>query len=658
MSEGSPAVAPTPIPPSSSLAPPTKDQRPASANSNKSASARKNRSTNSSANVSRSNSHSSRGGAASDGTNPTRSKKSGSTTTISGGTSLGVKEGTATEPKKGKGSKKGGPPTSSPQPTTSGGKVTEGKEGKGDTDRPNPNRKSSIQNRRPTPINTAPPRPTSQNSNSKPNSTTITASQSAPVPKALHAAVAAPKTAMEAAMDAATKKHHEVTGGDALSSLQKMISDLKAMPPSSATSSGGSQPVSRSASGTKDSPVSSTTKEGTSPIAIPGAVASSKKLKADAPSFTPSIQPSSASPVTSIASISPAGVSSPPWIGQQPLAQVGANRRLSNSSANGHGPSYHGIDINSSPAAAFANSLPPYPMYPNQLHVHPEADNEDMSPLSFISHADAQYHQQQLLAAQQLQYQQIQMLQAQIAANAMQSQQQHSQQQAQPMGSFIAPRFQALAAQRAAQQQQQQLSHAQRIYELQQQQHAAFQRQQEEAQAHPADGTMQIPPPVFEEDSPEQRVGSLGPTGRPQLAPTFTFGKKPQSNESIEKASMSPPLINRSEGIGGAAATGLAGLAARAHKRTGSELTPAMQQQVSIFYVSNRCLLTRLLARDSERDRSASSQTKGFDARRLGQRGRHFPEPPEYCSRSEADPISDYCTPSPSSIKSSISWYQ
>lgn len=237
--------------------------------------------------------------------------------------------------------------------------------------------------------------------------------------------------------------------------------------------------------------------------------------------------------------------------------------------------------------------MPSY--FSNQLSVHPETDNEDLSPLSYPAVMDGSIQQQQLLAAQALQYQQIQILQAQLAASQFahsQAQQQQSQHNQQPhqSGSFIAPRFQALAAQRAAQQQQQQaqqLAQAQQLYEIQQQQLLEYARQQDEAQAAQAiaEATLRNPPPVFEEDSPEPKHASLGPTGRPQLAPSFTFGaKRNVSDSTAEKQALSPPtqppLINRSEGIGGAQSTGLAGLAARAHKRTGSELTPAMQEQV------------------------------------------------------------------------------
>ena len=210
--------------------------------------------------------------------------------------------------------------------------------------------------------------------------------------------------------------------------------------------------------------------------------------------------------------------------------------------------------------------------------------------MGFPSSVEGSY-QQQLLAAQALQYQQIQLLQAQLASTQMQQlqTQQHNQQQP---GSFIAPRFQALAAQRAAQQQQQQvqqLAQATQVFELQQQQLIEDQRRQEEGAraAAIAEATLKNPPPVFEEDSPEQKPASLGPTGRPQLAPSFTFGAKRNDGQPVEKSSMSsppgPPVINRSEGIGGAAAAGLAGLAARAHKRTGSELTPGMQEQVGLL---------------------------------------------------------------------------
>lgn len=207
--------------------------------------------------------------------------------------------------------------------------------------------------------------------------------------------------------------------------------------------------------------------------------------------------------------------------------------------------------------------------------------------MAFSPNSDAGYHQQQLLAAQALQYQQIQLLQAQLASTQMQQLQQQQQTQ-QQSGSFIAPRFQALAAQRAAQQQQQQvqqLAQATQLFELQQQQLIEHQRQESTRAAAIAEATLKNPPPVFEEDSPEPKHASLGPTGRPQLAPSFTFGARRNTGEPADRSSMSPPslppVINRSEGIGGAAATGLAGLAARAHKRTGSELTPAMQEQVS-----------------------------------------------------------------------------
>lgn len=204
--------------------------------------------------------------------------------------------------------------------------------------------------------------------------------------------------------------------------------------------------------------------------------------------------------------------------------------------------------------------------------------------MPYSQQSGAHYQQQQMLAAQQLQYQQIQLLQAQLAAAQTSQQQQQQQQQ---KGSFIAPRFQALAAQRQAQQQQQQqaqqLAQAQQMYELQRQQLLEAQRRQEEAAARSAaQAVLTNPPAVFEEDSPEGKPKSLGATGRPQLAPSFTFGGKPKSESTRDPTSppQHPPVINRSEGIGGAAATGLAGLAARAHKRTGSEMSPAMQQQV------------------------------------------------------------------------------
>jgi protein SSD1 len=190
-------------------------------------------------------------------------------------------------------------------------------------------------------------------------------------------------------------------------------------------------------------------------------------------------------------------------------------------------------------------------------------------------------YQQQLLAAQ---YQQIQLLQAQIQANQLAQQQAQQQQQQSQSTSFIAPRFQALAAQRIQQQQEQQA----RLHQAHEQAQHMYQTQalQVLQQANHVQNNGGRPaaadaPPVFEEDSPEQKPVPLGTSGRPQLNPNFTFGAKRQeaARESMSPPAH-PPVINRSEGIGGAAATGLAGLAARAHKRTGSEVTPAMQEQV------------------------------------------------------------------------------
>jgi protein SSD1 len=213
--------------------------------------------------------------------------------------------------------------------------------------------------------------------------------------------------------------------------------------------------------------------------------------------------------------------------------------------------------------------------YQNPLAGLPETDSDGINPYG----VDFAY-QQQLLAAQ---YQQIQLLQAQIQANQIAQQQAQQQQQSQSTP-FSAPRFQALAAQRMLQQQEQQArlhqahEQAQHMYQTQ-----ALQvlQQANEAQSNLEQSAANAPP-VFEEDSPENKPVPLATSGRPGLNPNFTFGAKRQQEPARE--SMSPPniapLINRSEGIGGAAATGLAGLAARAHKRTGSEVTPAMQEQV------------------------------------------------------------------------------
>lgn len=562
MSEPSAGVALSPNPPSSSLAPPPAVSRPSSAGSNRS-----NRS-----NGRPSSSRSSRNG-------EDRKLQSGPTTTISGGTSLGVKDNK--EASKGKGGKKSGNTTPNIGKETNGDKAKATQGG----------RRVATQKARPTPIVTAPARPTSQNDNDK-SPPPPERSSSAPIPKSLHTAPSVPRTALEAAADVAKQKKEGATG-DALASLQKMISDLKAIP---SASSAGSGSVSRTASGAKETGPASSTKgsEPAAPLAIPDASSSSKKLKADAPSFTPSFQ--AVSPVASQAPISPATITSPPWAHQQPRSVShgsAGHRRPSNTSLSGvgTGPAFGAIpNLDPASVALFAQSMGGFPGYQNSLQVHQEADNEDLSPMGFSPNRDGSYQQQQLLAAQALQFQQIQLLQAQLASTQMQQLQQQQQQNQQQPGGFIAPRFQALAAQRAAQQQQQQvqqLAQATQLFELQQQQILEHQRRQEESAraAAIAEATLKNPPPVFEEDSPEMKPASLGPTGRPQLAPSFTFGAKRSDGEPAERSSMSPPslppVINRSEGIGGAAATGLAGLAARAHKRTGSELTPAMQEQAS-----------------------------------------------------------------------------
>lgn len=187
---------------------------------------------------------------------------------------------------------------------------------------------------------------------------------------------------------------------------------------------------------------------------------------------------------------------------------------------------------------------------------------------------------QQLLAAQRIQYQQIQLLTAQISANQLAQQQAQAQQY--QMG--LAPRFRALAEQRQAHVTQQQvaaLAQAQQVYEMQQQALLSV----EDARQKAAQATLRNPPPVFEEDDEPERPGYGGIDGLPrreQLNPSFSFGaKRHAASESIGSLPQQPIRVDRSQGIGGAEATGLAGLAARAHKRTGSELTPAMQEQVS-----------------------------------------------------------------------------
>ncbi|WWD19349.1 hypothetical protein CI109_103808 [Kwoniella shandongensis] len=618
-----PAAVSTPPPPSSTLAPPQNPSRPSSAGSNRSGSSRGRggRSSNggggTSSNISRSNSNaSSRGASASEnggGGRGDKKKQSGPTTTISGGVSLGVKDASPTAT--------GGDQAQNAKKSKNGGAGAGATNGKGrekqkdkspvDGDKAaagtaaqktnQKGGKRSASNRRPTPITTAPPRSDSRNSDTKPDTAAAQATEEAP--RSLHAHVSAPRTAMQAAVDAANQKSAQ---SGALANLQKMISDLKTLPTSAGPSTGSSA-GSRSTSGVKEpSSAASQPQSGTAPksaasepVKIPDSASSlnsAKKLKADAPSFTPSF--TAVSPIASASALSTSPASVIP-----PVANVLHPRSTSTSSAvntrrasSGSMVGNNSAPFNASPIQMFPNTVPGF--FQNQLAVHQETDNEAISPLSYAPQQDFPFQQQQLLAAQQQQYQYIQLLQAQLTATQLAAQQQqHVQPQQQQMGSFIAPRFQALAAQRALAQQQQQaaqLAQAQQIYELQQ---AQLLQQQEELRAQAAAAEAVKNQPVFEEESPEPRNAVLGPTGRPQLAPSFTFGAKPKhaSKESIsERASardsMSPPqvnasppiVVNRSEGIGGAAATGLAGLAARAHRRTGSEISPAMQQQLAI----------------------------------------------------------------------------
>lgn len=480
--------------------PPPKPARSNSSASNRSnsTSRRGHRSPGSSASVSRSNSHSSQGNGSS------APRKGANTTTISGGTSLG-----------------GGGKASEHQRTRTKG-------GAADAGSRSLSRRSSTKQ--------GPQRPSSattdRSSADKPERA-VTPSDQSKV-RSIHTATSPPIDAMEAAVTAATKKHHETHGQDALSSLQRMISDLKAISPSS------SNPGSRQVSGKMPDSPQSPASGSAAPVAIPGATSptatTSTKLKADAPSFTPGSLRTGQSPT--------APTSQPP----PPQARLGSG----NANRRGQSVSY-GFNQNFAPPG-FPAGHPHFPL----ADVQP-GQSVDFS--QFTQHAEVFQQQQQLLAAQQLQ---LQLLQAQLVQQQMASQQQQRD------TGFIAPRFQALAAQRAALQQQQQqqsaqMAEAQRVFELQQQQMLLAQQQ-------PIPETA----PVFEEDSPEHSPAGAGPTGRPQLNPNFTFGKRRES--SSDKPAV---VVDRSAGVGGAAATGLAGLAARAHKRSGSDMNQQDTEQVS-----------------------------------------------------------------------------
>lgn len=530
---------PPPSASSATLAPPAAISRPSSANSSRSSTSRRRKGGKNSGSVSPSGSD----------RNGNKVVVNGQTTTVSGGVKLG-----------GQSSGKSTPNQESPAVPSTGGATAEKKDGKdagnqakgkakkgGGNSQQQKNSNGNRANSRPQPIDTgAPARPKSSNS-----------TKSETAPRSLHAHVSPPRTALDAAFEAAHQKHNDIGGGDALTSLQKMISDLKAISPSAITPSSSSLP-----SGT-GSGRSMSMSQGDK-LSVPGSAtsASAKKLKADAPTFMPTMSPGASSSSLSPSNAIPAAAVQPRAAS---FAAGSHGRRASRNSMSANPPA----DFISPVSGSFSAGV----VQPNTL-AGLAAIGETPFGIDFA-------YQQQLLAAQ---YQQIQLLQAQIQANqlAQQQSQQQQQQYQQQQGSFIAPRFQALAAQRIQQQQDQQAqlyqAHAQasQMYQLQQQQlldqHNLANQRLESSDA----------PAVFEEDSPEQKPVPLGTSGRPQLNPNFTFGAKRQA---AERQSMSPPsnapVINRSEGIGGAAATGLAGLAARAHKRTGSEITPAMQEQVS-----------------------------------------------------------------------------
>lgn len=511
------------------LAPPSQISRPSSANSNSSRRGRSNGSK--SGGTSRSNSHSSRG----DGANSRVS--SGTTTTIGGGVKLGSPVNRDNQN------------TNNGKESNNGDKKDNGGQGKGKGKKGPQHGQQKNQGKRPQPIDTnAPPRSVSANS---------TRSESAP--RVLHAHVSPPRTALDAAFEAAHKKHSDIGGGDALTSLQKMISDLKAISPVGTTSS----LPSGSTSGRSMSMSQGDRSKLQAPVPIPPS--SGKKLKADAPSFMPSLSPNASNmSLSSSSGLPPASV--PP---RAASFAAGSGQRRTSSSSVSAAPMGNYL----SPATgSFSAGL----TYTNTLVGLPETDDDGINPYG----VDFAY-QQQLLAAQ---YQQIQLLQAQIQANQIAQQQAQQQHQQSQSTSFIAPRFQALAAQRIQQQQEQQA----RLHQAHEQAQHMYQAQAMQVlqQANQAQGNVENTaanaPPVFEEDSPEHKPAPLPTGARPGLNPNFTFGAKRQEapRESMSPPT-NPPVINRSEGIGGAAATGLAGLAARAHKRTGSEVTPAMQEQVS-----------------------------------------------------------------------------
>lgn len=567
-------------PSADTLAPPAKERSNSAASSRSNSSRRGHRSRDSSASVSRSNSHSSGG-------HSDRRKNNGNTTTISGGTSLGGNKAAALIMAGVTGT---GDSKQQQQRTRT----------KGDASKQSISRRSSVK--------AAPPRPSSANKDKQQQqqqqqpgpaavaSTAVAVPIAIPIEptaeqqvRSLHTTTSPPVTAMEAAVTAATKKHVETHGGDALSSLQRMISDLKAISPTS--SNPGSRNVSASGKDKLDSASStSSTHAASEPVSIPSPT-SSTRLKADAPSFTPGSLRSGTSPTTSTTGAAP----------QQPGGSGRSARRTSNASATG---SFTGAFGPTSPLQAGYTQLPHFPLASAGFQ-NPQDGGEGFP---YSQHSDM-FQQQQLLAAQQLQ---LQILQAQIVQQQLAAQQQQREQ------GFIAPRFQALAAQRAALQQQQQqtaqLAEAQRLFEMHQQQQLLFAHQQQQQPggdgARP-DIPLISPPAVFEEDSPEPTPTTLGPTGRPQLNPGFTFGKRRESGNADDKS-------RRSE----AAAT-LGGLAARAHKRSGSEITPAMEEQLEIqrqieaLQMKQKELMNRDLApgdKDPRHRRTMSNVSSGSAA--------------------------------------------
>ncbi len=354
----------------------------------------------------------------------------------------------------------------------------------------------------------------------------------------IQAVISPPQDALTAASNVKREKDLKEKQVGNISSLQKMISDIKNL---GGTGSGGSQSGSASGKEKKDGRPSSRNEREkeknamTAPITIPQAQSAGPsssgslgKLKPDAPPFTPSFSPSQ--PLSELALPAlPAMYSE--GATNQPFIRPGRQ------------------------SFGLASGILPHGIRGSAMDPAVELERQQQEAIAFRAQIEAQIEaqmqnqfRQQNEAAQRasLEHQlAVQRLQAQNAAAQQQLQMQQQRQQNLP------PRF--LNQQRIA-------------------------------------GGLATSPPLYEEELGE---------GLPPIS-NFTFGQQRRESMSNSSTQTHHQQMNYGGGdgnvglgIGGPVPSGggasiglnagaLAGIAARAHKRTGSEMNPVMLESVSV----------------------------------------------------------------------------